>query len=92
MKLNEVLVYVRSFRVFDIQVAIAVFTYPADFLISSSGAYTREGRGGGGSGEAYKRQFMLWPFRRKVGKRFGSFFTTYIIQLILHVELRNILN
>ena len=91
MKLNEVLVYVRSFRVFDIQVAIAVFTYPADFLISSSGAYTWEG-GGGGSGEAYKRQFMQWPCRRKVGKRFGSSFTTYIIQLILHAELRNILN
>ena len=56
MKLNEVLVYVRSFRVFDIQVAIAVFTYPGDFLISSSGAYTWEG---GGSVEAYKRQFMV---------------------------------
>lgn len=28
MKLNEVLVYVRSFRVSDIQIAIAVFTYP----------------------------------------------------------------
>jgi len=28
MKLNEVFVYVRSFRVFDIQIAIAVFTYP----------------------------------------------------------------
>ena len=50
MKLNEVLVYVRSFRVFDIQVAIAVFTYPADFLISSSGAYTWEGGEGGERG------------------------------------------
>ena len=28
MKLDEVFVYVRSFRVFDIQLAIAVFTYP----------------------------------------------------------------
>ena len=28
MKLNEVLVYVGSFRVFDIQIAIAVCTYP----------------------------------------------------------------
>ena len=28
MKLNEVLVYVRSFRVSDIQIAITVFTYP----------------------------------------------------------------
>ena len=28
MKLNEVLVYVGSFRVFDMQIAIAIFTYP----------------------------------------------------------------
>ena len=57
------------------------------FLISSSGAYTW-GRGGG----AHKRQFMVCPFRRKVGKRFGSSFATFIIQLVLPIELRNILN
>ena len=66
MKLNEVLVYVRSFRVFDIQVAIAVFTYPAVFLISSSGAYTWEG--GGGAGRLISGSLCYDPFVEKLVK------------------------
>ena len=67
MKLNEVLVYVRSFCVFDIQVAIAVFTYPADFLISSSGAYTWEG-GGGGAGRLISGSLCNDPVVEKLVK------------------------
>ena len=65
MKLNEVLVYVRSFRVFDIQVAIAVFTYPGDFLISSSGAYTWEG---GGAWRLISGSLWYDPFVEKLVK------------------------
>ena len=50
------------------------------------------GGGGGSGGRAYKRQFMLRPFCRKLGKRFGSPFTTFFVPLVLPTELRDILN
>ena len=50
------------------------------------------GGGGGVGGRAYKRQFMLRPFCRKLGKRFGSPFTTFFVPLVLPTELRDILN
>ena len=36
----------------------------------------------GGWGGAYKRQYMLRPFRRKLGKRFGSPFKTFFVPLV----------